>query len=478
MRSSFRVILLCLCLFRIGQLDAQGIKPKLRALSVWNEGQIREGYSRYSSMWGYVDSASGANYAILGGVDSLYFLSISADGKSIAVCDAVRSGASGCLNREFKTYRHYAYAVSDQCTGGSLEIFDLQYLPDSVHRISSTTEIIRDAHALQIWEDKVYFSGPTQIINVGGINTTTFPVLVVASLKNPDKPVLLQSYTTSKYPFFPDYIHDLFVRGDTVWASSGPGGLHIIDCRINGAPKPIQSITLYPDQGYNHSGALSADGTTFYFTDENNGARIKAFDVSDITQRRGTDYHFLNAFGIAYGQGAIAHNVFVKDHHLWASYYHEGVAVFDIARPGKEKLIAHFDTYPQNDYLEPDDKYRGFNGVWNLFPYYKNNLCAAGDMTNGLVVLSLDTITGIQPEKYAPGEARPYFSGDYLITPAGSEITNPAIYSMEGKLLRKLSTLQGGQFTFPIGDLVPAVYILKYSDGKRVTRSIKLVKTQ
>ena len=64
--------------------------------------------------------------------------------------------------------------------------------------------------------------------------------------ENPIKPKLLLDNTIG-------YVHDMFVKNDTVYASQGNSGLFIYEFKNNNKLNLIGSFTNYPYAGYNHS---------------------------------------------------------------------------------------------------------------------------------------------------------------------------------------------------------------------------------
>jgi len=89
----------------------------------------------YAAIWGYV-TPNGREYAILGcGFGTAFYdVTDSANIREVDFFPAqinLSSPDQGNIWREMKVYSHYAYVVSEADTSG-VEIFDLQYLPDTV----------------------------------------------------------------------------------------------------------------------------------------------------------------------------------------------------------------------------------------------------------------------------------------------------------------------------------------------------------
>jgi hypothetical protein len=171
-------------------------------------------------------------------------------------------------------------------------------------------------------------------------------------------------------------VHYAYVRGDTAYLNCGFDGLRIYNFANSANPVLLGSLTVYNDQGYNHSGWLSEDGQTYFFTDETDGKRIKMVDVSNIANPT-----IIRTFGTTNFQNAVAHHIIPVGNLLFVSYYNEGLRIFDTRSPVKE--IAHYDTYPlQNNFL--------MNGAWGVYPFRNGTRILVSDRSFGLFLFGFD----------------------------------------------------------------------------------------
>ncbi len=367
----------------------------LRFKGRWDNDKLpAAGTQTFSSLWGWT-SPEGREYAIMGSLDSIYFIEITNPQKPV-LRDAEAGKYLRCIHREFKTYKNYCYAVADEGPS-SLQIFDLSYLPDSVHKVYDSDTLSTRAHNLFIDNDKLYLADNKVIkIRENRPPDVQFYVLTVASLADPEKPVLISHLEPPKIN--DEYIHaethDLFVRNDTAYCSNGYSGLFVYNYANPLNPRLIASIQPpYPQHGYNHSSWLSANGNTLVFADENHGKELKVYDAASLKTNRPDRLEYLSTFGSNSNNGSIAHNPFIKGNLVYVSYYHDGVVVFDISDRAAPKLVARYDTYPENDTIKEESlRYYGFEGVWNVYPFFASGNIIASDMTHGLFVLSLDTV--------------------------------------------------------------------------------------
>lgn len=326
------------------------------------------GNQRYSGCYGWTDTIKNRRYALVGGTDGTYFIDITQPASPV-LCDFVPGALDSSTWREYKTFGHYGYLASDDYELNRFQIVDLSYLPDSVHLVFDNDTLIRRAHTLYIDQDKLYCGGVTYI-------DTTSP-MAVYSLANPESPVLLRRLEED-YPWI-DYVHDMFVRNDTVYASAGFQGLFIFRLQGDSQFVMIGQYTLYPDQGFNHSSYLTEDGRYLVFTDEvPEGLDFKVIDVSDLSN--------ISLVTLANtSPGATPHNPYIRRGVLYMAAYQDGLHVYDLQAGGVPDQLGYFDTYWQNDaggFLDPQ-----YAGCWGAWPFPDNDWVIALDMQNGLFIL-------------------------------------------------------------------------------------------
>lgn len=358
--------------------QAQNASYNMVQISNWDNDSLNHiGTQTFSSCWGWADTSNGREYAILGSTDSTYFIDITVP-ETPVVCDVHAGKARNTIWREYKSYGKYVYAVSD-AGGSSLQIFDMSYLPDSAYKVYDSDSLFSKSHTIWVDNHRLYCNSVLDGNNK--LHATS-----AYSLVNPESPEFIGDIQPPVFGGVPAFnkCHDAYVRGDTLWCSGETNGLFIYDVRDMANPVLMGVITDYPEKGYNHSGAVSGDGKTFVFTDENSGLGIKAYDItnfSDFTLKKVFRSH----------AGAIAHNPYFIGNRLFMSYYHDGVYVFNMDDASNPVVIGYFDTYPQNG-----DNYGGFEGCWQVYPDLPSGNIIAGDMTNGLFVLRLSATAGIE----------------------------------------------------------------------------------
>lgn len=331
---------------------------------------------KYSGCWGYNQTGKNKEYAIVGSSRGTYFIDITAPA-SPTVCDYVAGTSSPGVWREVNVYQNYAYVVSDNSPPNSFQIIDMQYLPDSVHVVhNSSTAYFERGHQVYVDGNKLYVAG----IRFQGSGSANMRVY---SLATPSAPVLLRTLSQD-YPSI-TYVHDMFVRRDTVFAHCGNQGLHVYKFTASNTFSALGSLTGYADAGYCHSGSITNDGKTFIMCDEvPTGLRIKSLDVSNLSNITVNSLFRPNS-----NSGFVGHNPYViGNKYAFISCYQDGLYLYDISSPSTPTIAGYFDTHPQGG-ASAGNNYgsSSYNGNWGAFPYFKSGLILACDMQNGVFIL-------------------------------------------------------------------------------------------
>lgn len=328
--------------------------------------------TKYAGCYGWYNPNDQREYAILGSTKGNHFIEVT-QAQNPVVRDFIPGASQNSLWREIKTFQNYAYLVSDD-NGSKFQIADLSYLPDSVHLVYNSSALFTKAHTLFVDGNKLYCGGVT-IVGASGVLS-----MAVYDLSNPANPVLLRTLNQD-YPSI-SYVHDMYVRNDTIYASAGNQGLFVFKLNSNNTFTLLADYTGYVEAGYNHSSYLNSDGSILAFCDEvPAGLSVKLIDVSDLNNIQLKDTLKSNP-------GATAHNPYITNsNHLILSYYQDGVCVFDMSNPAYAQLTGYFDT----DYLHGlNDSYSfstPYRGCWGTYPYLPSGILLASDMQNGLFVL-------------------------------------------------------------------------------------------
>ncbi|MBA4240286.1 MAG: hypothetical protein C0448_06145 [Sphingobacteriaceae bacterium] len=326
---------------------------------------------KYSGCWGWAQTNKNREYAIVGTSSQTYFVDVT-NPSSPVVVDSVKAKHAGCTWREMKTYQNYCYIVSDDAPPNTFQIVDMQYLPDSVHVIHNGTTYFERSHTIFIDNDKMYCGSVTEASGAG------YSTMRVYSLATPTAPVLIRKLEQDVNTTIIDVVHDMYVRNDTIYASCGFKGFHILKLTASNTFSLMQSYTGYAYSGYNHSSWQTDDRKTMVFADEV-GAHLPA-KVIDVTNFN--NITLVDTIRSSYT--ATAHNPYIVGNRwCWLSSYQDGLYLYDISNPSNTTIYGYFDTQPQTGTTN-------YSGNWGAYPYLPSKIIIACDMQNGIFILEGD----------------------------------------------------------------------------------------
>jgi len=317
--------------------------------------------SKYHDVWGI--EINNREFAVMSTRKGTHIIDVTdiEEGDSLVSLYFFEAAYQGlnAAHRDFHDYNGHLYVVCDEGES-TLQIIDISKLPEEAKLVYDSNELFSTSH-------NVFIDTATARLYVAGVGSEN---LLVLNVENPAKPEELYLYNTN-------YTHDIFVRNNIGYLNQGPDGLKIVEFGVEDGDA-LGTLTEYEDKGYNHSGWLSEDGKYYALCDENHGYRVKLLNVSDFN-----DIKVVSLFGAGITDNSIAHNVIIKDHYAFVSYYYDGLQIFDFSNPEKVKKVAQFDTY-----LEANN--RSYKGVWGVYPNLKSEKILVSDMQTGLYVFEVD----------------------------------------------------------------------------------------
>ena len=321
--------------------------------------------------WHYVDS-TGGEYALVGTTAGLSIVDLSDPTQPLE-----RFTVPGRPNtwREVKTWGGFAYVGSEADSSG-ITIVDLRSLPDTIYwkvwtGDSAYVNQVNRSHTVQAVDGFLYVFGGGNVTNGA----------TIADLSDPWNPRIVGTYTNN-------YVHDGFIRGDTLWTSEIYKGQFGV---VNLADKSIpQLLVTQPTPGvFNHNTGLSDDSRYLFTTDEKYGAPLASFDVSDLDNITLLDKYFPSQLPTN-----MVHNVRVFGNYLVNPSYGGQLTIVDA-------------TYPDN-LIETAWVIVGTSLVWDADPYLPSGIVFASARNEGLFILKptyqhaawlqglvTDTLTGL-----------------------------------------------------------------------------------
>ena len=321
-----------------------------------------------SNIGGYVDSL-GNEYALVGHSLGISIVNVQDPANPFIVQEIPGPNS---IWREVKVWQKFAYVTTE---GGSqgLQIVDLTNLPGTVlpyhtwaPSITTTvgTYTLSTIHALHIDNGYVYLYGANNGSGIDGI--------VIGDLSDPWNPTTAGIYNGY-------YVHDGYVRNDTVWACHiYDGFFSAID--VSDKANPVQLAQQHTPNNFTHNSWLSDNSRYLFTTDEVDNSYLAAYDVSDVNNIQFIDkIQSQNA-----GSNSIVHNTHIKNDYAVTSWYKDGIVITDVHRPQNMVNVGWYDTNNLSG--------GGYDGCWGVYPFLPSGTLVVSDMQQGLFVLTPDYV--------------------------------------------------------------------------------------
>jgi len=327
--------------------------------------------------WGYTDSI-GREFALVCRASAPEANGIQLDivditNPSVPVLAKTISIAPGASDlKQVRTHQRWAYAVNQSggSTRAALQIINLSnpYTASTVGQypgsLAANSTAPNGAHTVHIDGDYAYL----------GMNGASDDWWIV-SLANPTAPVQVSHLAPPAGGGGLKQSHDSFVKGDTGYVAWLGGGFSVVNIANKSAPVRLADV-LYPG-AFTHNTWTTEDGKYLFTTDEvNPGGHLLVWDVrfpASITQ--------VGSYEAA--PDRTVHNVFVKGNYAYLSYYSEGIRILDIEDPTYPVEVGSYDTFSDFDA-------GGFDGCWDVYPYFNSGVITAYDRKYGLFVFSFN----------------------------------------------------------------------------------------
>ncbi len=453
LRNKFLIIALLLSQITFAQNDSN-----ITLLSNWKSPLLLNdsSFNTYNDVWAW--AGGGREYGIIGSILGTHWVDITNPQLPVEVDFEYGAEFGGfVVHRDFHNYGKYLYAVCDEGSASTLQIFDMSFLPDSVHKVYDSDSLFTNSHNIFIdtATQKLYVCYARKMFS----NLTK--EVAVYSLANPISPVFLG--------FVPEKAHDVYVKNDTVYLNNETRGLFFYDA----SPLPnanatfLGSLTTYPDKGYNHSGWPSEDGKHYFSSDETHGKQMKSLDITNFNNIVVKD-----VFGANYSSTSIAHNQIVKGDSIYVSHYYDGLRIYNISDPANITEVAYYDTY-----LGANGN--SFKGAWGIYPFLPSGNILVSDMQKGLMVFNFTdlltdvTSNSIEQLKYFPN---PFHNQITIENLQKLNITEYQIIDLKGQIIKSGSIFTSKSTINFDENLQNGLYFLKLFNSTE-SFHIKIVKS-
>lgn len=307
-----------------------------------------------SNLTGYTDTA-GNEYALVGTSQGLSIVDISNPATPTQLFNVPGAIGQGGFWREVREYKGFAYVTTEESSG--IVVVNLNYLPDSIgyHTISPIGVIT--SHTIFIDENGIAY-----------VNGTNKDQVFLNLNANPWNPPVLGRFTNN-------YVHDCFVKNDTMWLSCINDGITKVVDVSNKTTADVSVNTLAQwstPNDFSHNAWLSDDSKYLFTTDEKPNSYLTCYDVTNLNNVTETDRTQVDP-----GSNTIIHNTYFLNNYCITSYYTYGITIHDVTRKNNLIETGNYDTSPG---FSGD----GFHGAWGVWPYLPSGNIIVSDIETGL----------------------------------------------------------------------------------------------
>ena len=349
------------------------------------------GGGQANDIWGWTDSSTGKEYAIMGRTNGTSFVDIS-DPVSPIYLGNLPPHSSGSTFRDIKVYADHAFMVTE-ARGSGMQVFDLTQLrmvasPPATFSGTAHYPRFSYAHNLVINED----SGFAYAV---GTNTCSGGLHMI-NIQTPANPTSAGCFSADGYTHDAQCVNydgpDLDHQGKEICFNSNVDTLTIVNVTNKAGPVML-SRTGYSGSRYTHQGWLTEDQVYFLLGDEDDEAenpkvtntRTYLWDVSDLDAPALIGSHDSTTT-------ATDHNQYVKGSYTYQSNYRAGLRILDITDIANGNLteVAFFDVYPRSDSRKED-------GTWSNYPFFDSGIVIVSEIEQGLFILRPNLVDGVNP---------------------------------------------------------------------------------
>lgn len=356
--------------------------------------------------WGWTDSSTGREYAIMGVNNGTAFIDIT-DSTSPIYLGKLPTATVISSWRDMKVYNDHVYIVSEAADHG-LQVFNLTKLrgveSKQVFSADYVDKSFGNAHNIAINED----SGYAYIAGAGLNGVYAF------NLSNPLAPQLELEGSQFGYSHDAQIViyngPDQDYLGKEIYIGSNEDRVVFIDVSNKNEPQLISTF-LY-DHQYTHQSWLTDDHKYALLGDEldeldseyelkvDAKTRTIVIDLTDLDDPVLHHNHEAET-------KAIDHNGYVKGTEFFLASYTAGLRVLDVLNIDQKSISesGFFNTYHVDDHSgivkktsstkwsDPGDhsgkkgNSEAFNGAWSVYPYFKSENIIVSDINSGLFIV-------------------------------------------------------------------------------------------
>jgi choice-of-anchor B domain-containing protein len=339
---------------------------------------------RANDNWGWTDSETGREYALVGRNDGTSFIDITDPTNPVLIGDLPKTANTprSQLWRDIKTYEDHAYIVADGAGAHGMQVFDLTRLRDvSDPPTMFAPDVLYTGDGLNAVE-----SSHNVIIN----EATGFAYLAsrgcagmhMIDISEPLSPAFVGCSEPGGTHDAQCIVYqglDEDYRGSEICLRMSGNRFQISDVTDKSNPVEL-ATTSHPNPAYMHQGWVTEDHRYFIMNDESDviagnveTTRTLIWDIDDLEDPVLAKEFFGSL-------PASAHNLYVKGDFTYEANYKYGLHILDTSDPLNPVEVGMFDTSPYT--TGP-----GFGGAWSTYPFFDSGTIIVTSMQEGLFML-------------------------------------------------------------------------------------------
>ena len=346
-----------------------------------------------SDIWGWTDSATGREYALVGRTDGTSFVDMTDVSRPVFLGDLpLTDGARSSFWRDVKVYADHAFIVADASGDHGMQVFDLTQLrhvesPPVRFVETASYDGISSAHNIVINED----TGFAYAVGSQSGGKACGSGLHIIDVREPTRPTFAGCFVdTETGRRGTGYTHDaqcVVYRGPDsehvgkeICLGSNATALSIADVTNKESPVALSNAT-YPASSFTHQGWLTDDHAYFFMNDETDelngltpGTRTIIWDVTDLDDPQLLGEHVSE-------NTASDHNLYIQGSVMYQANYMAGLRILDISDVAEPVEVGYFDTVS----VVPDRP--GFFGAWSTYPFFESGAIIVSSINEGLFIL-------------------------------------------------------------------------------------------
>ena len=401
---------LATCIDGIATVDGAGHPHQYSCLNYDLMGQItleEMDAEAGNDCWGWTDSTTGREYAIMGVNNGTAFIDIT-DSTSPVYLGKLPTSTVESSWRDMKVYNDHVYIVSEAFDHG-LQVFNLTKLrgveSKQVFSADYVDKSFGNAHNIAINED----SGYAYIAGAGLNGVYAF------NLSNPLAPQLELEGSQFGYSHDAQIViyngPDQDYLGKEIYIGSNEDRVVFIDVSNKNEPHLISTF-LY-DHQYTHQSWLTDDhkyallGDELDELDSEYELKIDAKTRTIVIDLTDLDDPVLHHNHEAETK-AIDHNGYVNGTEFFLASYTAGLRVLDVLNIDQKSIseLGFFNTFHDHsdhdhglpklttiknqdpgDHVGKKGNSEAFNGAWSVYPYFKSENIIVSDINSGLFIV-------------------------------------------------------------------------------------------